>query len=57
MSATITLKNTMARRTDAALHLVQHSLMIAGFLLEILTVGKRHSNRPEELWSSMTPAV
>ena len=33
MSATITLKNTMARRTDAALHLVQHSLMIAGFLL------------------------
>lgn len=32
MSATISLRNTMARRTDAALHLVQHSLMIAGLL-------------------------
>ena len=33
MSATITLKNTMERRADAALHLVQHSLMMAGLLL------------------------
>ena len=35
MSATIKLKHTMARRTDARLHLVQHSLMLAGFLLVI----------------------
>jgi len=33
MSATITLRNTMARRTDAALHFVQHRLMIAGLVL------------------------
>jgi hypothetical protein len=33
MSATITLRNTMARRTDTAWNLVQHSLMIAAFLL------------------------
>ena len=35
MSATITLKHTMARRTDASLHLVQHSLMLVGLLLVI----------------------
>jgi len=35
MSETITLKHTMARRTDAILHLVQHSLMIAGLLFAI----------------------
>jgi len=35
MSATITLKNMMARRSDASLHLVQHSLMLAGLLLVI----------------------
>ncbi len=33
MSATISLKQTMARRTDAILHLVQCSLIIAAFFL------------------------
>jgi soluble lytic murein transglycosylase-like protein len=33
MSATITLKQSMARSPDAALYLIKHSLMIAGVLL------------------------
>ena len=33
MSATMTLKHKMARRTDAALNLMQHSLMIVGLVL------------------------
>lgn len=33
MSVTISLKNTMARSSDAALNLIQLSLLIAGFLL------------------------
>ncbi len=33
MSATMTLKHKMARRTDAAWNFFQHSLMIAGLLL------------------------
>jgi soluble lytic murein transglycosylase-like protein len=39
MSATISLRSTMARRTDAALHLVQHGLMIAGLLLVFALVS------------------
>lgn len=39
MSATITLKNTMARRTDASLHLIQHGLMVAGLLLVLAIVN------------------
>ena len=35
MSSTIPLKDTMARRPDAAFNLLQHSLMIAGLLLVV----------------------
>lgn len=36
MSATISLKQSMARSTDAVLHLIQHSLMIAGLVLAFI---------------------
>jgi soluble lytic murein transglycosylase-like protein len=39
MSATITLKHTMARSTDAALSLIQHGLMIAGLVLFLAAVN------------------
>ncbi len=39
MSATITLKHTMARSTDAALNLIQHSLIIAGLLLVFAVIN------------------
>jgi hypothetical protein len=39
MSATISLKHTMARSTDAALNLIQNCLMIAGLLLVLGVVN------------------
>ena len=33
MSATISLKHSMARSTDAVLHLIQHGLLIIGFMI------------------------
>ncbi|MBK7355415.1 transglycosylase SLT domain-containing protein [Propionivibrio sp.] len=39
MSATITLKQTMARGSDAVLKFLQYSLMIAGFLLILGILG------------------
>lgn len=39
MSAMITLKHTMARSTDAALNLIQHSLIVAGLLLFLAVIN------------------
>jgi len=49
MSATITLRNTMARGTDAALNLIQHGLMIAALLLVfvIFNISSRNSQPVE----------
>ncbi len=57
MSATITLKYTMARRTDATLHLIQHSLMIAGLLLVLAIVNVFAAGKqPAELIGALFPA-
>ena len=57
MSATITLKHTMARRTDATLHLVQHSLMIAGLLLVLAFINVFASGTlPVDLLKAVSPA-
>jgi len=56
MSAMITLRNTMARRTDAALHLVQHSLMIAGLVLVFGLINFVANGSPlAGLWKSVVP--
>lgn len=39
MSATITLKHSMARSTNAALNLIQHSLIIAGLLVVFAVIN------------------
>ena len=44
MSATITLKQSVARSPDAALYLIKHSLMIAGVLLVLGIVNVFNNN-------------
>lgn len=46
MSVTISLKQTMARRTDAALHLVQHGLMIFALLAALCVVNVFMNDSP-----------
>ncbi len=57
MSATITLKHTMARCTDATLHLVQHGLMVAGLLLVLVIINVFATNKqPAALIGDAFPA-
>ena len=48
MSATITLKNTMARSTGAALNLIQHNLVIAFILLMIGIINFFSGSTPSD---------
>jgi soluble lytic murein transglycosylase-like protein len=59
MSATISLKQTMARRTDAALHLVQHSLMIVGLILVVglINLLVSGSSSGKESKNAVSPSV
>ena len=56
MSATITLKHTMARSRGAASHLIQHSLMIAAFfiVLGIINVFVNSTPSGEPLKSALS---
>jgi hypothetical protein len=58
MSATITLRNTVARRTGAAMHLVQHRLMIAGLVL-VFCLGNffAHASSFDGTWKTVLPAI
>ena len=46
MSATMTLRNSMARRNDATVNFIQHSLMIAGFLLVLGVINFLTKDEP-----------
>lgn len=56
MSATISLKQTMARRTDAILHLVQCSLIIAAFFLVPGLISLFSNDSPVSGESTVAPA-
>ena len=58
MSATMTLKHKMARRSGGAMNLIQHSLMIAGLVLALGLVNLIHDGiRPFEVIKAALPSL